>query len=136
MRKYILMAIASLILVAGGLYFYLSRPDVAKLSVADLEGREPKFTAPRNQAIPTIGIAKAVGWSKDGAPVAAKGLKVNRFTDGLDHPRNLYVLPNGDVLVAETNSPPREGGGVPLWPMPARTVFGAMRKIFSARKFL
>lgn len=112
MRKYILMAVASLILAGGGIFFYLSRPDVARLPVEALEGREPKFTEPRRQLIPTIGIAKPVGWARDAAPVAAKGLKVNRFFAGLDHPRNLLLLPNGDVLVAETSSPPREAGGI------------------------
>jgi len=112
MKKYILMALASLIIVAAGLYFYLSRPDVARVAQTDLEGREPKFTDPRKQLIPTVNIAKPVGWAQNAAPVAAKGLKVNRFVTGLDHPRNLILLPNGDILVAETNSPPREGGGI------------------------
>jgi glucose/arabinose dehydrogenase len=107
MRKYILLAILSLIIAGGGLLFYLSRPDVARLPETALEGREPKFTDPRKQIIPTVSIAKPVGWARDAAPVAAKGLKVNRFFAGLDHPRNLLLLPNGDVLVAETNSPPR-----------------------------
>ena len=107
MRKYILLAILSLIIAAGGVFLYLSRPDIARLQENALEGREPKFTEPRKQIIPTVGIAKPVGWAKDAAPVPAKGLKVNRFFAGLDHPRNLLLLPNGDVLVAETNSPPR-----------------------------
>ncbi|MBO9574526.1 MAG: sorbosone dehydrogenase family protein [Sphingobium sp.] len=117
MRKYILMAIASLLIAVGGIYFYLSRPDVARLPEEALEGREPKFTEPRRQIIPTVVIAKPVGWAKDAAPAAAKGLKVNRFFAGLDHPRNLLLLPNGDVLVAETNSPPRKGGGFTGWVM-------------------
>ncbi len=107
MRKYILMAIASLVIAAGGVLFYLSRPDIARLPETALEGREPRFTEPRSQIIPTVTIAKAVGWAQGAAPVPAKGLKVNRFFAGLDHPRNLLLLPNGDVLVAETNSPPR-----------------------------
>ncbi len=112
MRKYILIAIASLLIAAGGTLFFLSRPDIARLPETALEGREPKFTEPRPQIIPTVGVAKAVGWAKDAAPVAAKGLKVNRFFAGLDHPRNLLLLPNGDVLVAETGSPPRPKGGI------------------------
>jgi len=112
MRKYILMAIASLIIVTGAVIFYLSRPDIARLPETALEGREPKFTEPRSQVIPTVGIAKAVGWTEGAAPVAAKGLKVNRFFAGLDHPRNLLLLPNGDVLVAETGSPTRPKSGL------------------------
>jgi glucose/arabinose dehydrogenase len=112
MRKYILMAIASLIIAVGGIFFYLSRPDVAKLPVTALEGREPKFTEPRRQIIPTVKIAKPIGWADGAAPVPAEGLKVSRFFAGLAHPRNLLLLPNGDVLVAETSAPPREGGGI------------------------
>ncbi len=112
MRKYILMAIAALVVALAGLFFFLSRPDVARLSVDDLSGREPKFGEQRRQVIPTFQIATAVGWADGAAPMAAQGLKVNRFFAGLDHPRNLMLLPNGDVLVAETNSPPRETGGI------------------------
>lgn len=110
--KYLLMALAALVVAAGGILFYLSRPDVARVPEEALEGREPQFTEPRRQIIPTVQIAKAVGWADGAAPVAAKGLKVNRFFAGLDHPRNLLLLPNGDVLVAETNSPPREVSGI------------------------
>ena len=112
MIKYILMAIASLVIAIGGVLLYLAQPDAARLPETALEGRAPQFTDPRPQIIPTVGIAKPVGWAKDAAPVAAKGLKVNRFFAGLDHPRNLLLLPNGDVLVAETNAPPRKVGGV------------------------
>ena len=61
--------------------------------------------------IPTIKIAAAKGWPDGITPTPAKGLKVNAFAKGLDHPRWLYVLPNGDVLVAETNAPPKHDSG-------------------------
>jgi glucose/arabinose dehydrogenase len=112
MRKYIIMALASLVIAAAGILFFISRPDTARLPVEALEGREPQFTEQRRQIIPTMAIAEPVGWAKDAAPVAAKGLKVNRFFAGLDHPRNLLLLPNGDILVAETNAPKRELSGV------------------------
>jgi glucose/arabinose dehydrogenase len=69
--------------------------------------------------IPTINIATAKGWSPGQKPTAAADLSVTAFATGLDHPRWLHVLPNGDVLVAETNAPPRpeEGGGVRGWIM-------------------
>jgi glucose/arabinose dehydrogenase len=70
-------------------------------------GPEPVLPAPDPETIPTINIAPAIGWSADETPRAAQGLKVTPFATGLDHPRWLYVLPNGDVLVAETNAPPR-----------------------------
>ena len=115
MRKYLLMALLALIVAAGGIFFYLSRPDVARLAEADLEGREPRFTEPRRQIIPTVAIAKPVGWAEGRAPVAAKGLHVSRFATGLDHPRSMLRLPNGDLLVAETNSPPRPVEGLRDW---------------------
>jgi glucose/arabinose dehydrogenase len=117
MKKYILMAAAALVLVSGGTLFYLSRPDVAQLSDAELEGREPKFTTPRQQSIPTVVIAKPVGWGEKAAPVPAGELTVQRFAAGLDHPRQMLRLPNGDILVTETNSPPREPQGLQDWIM-------------------
>jgi glucose/arabinose dehydrogenase len=70
-------------------------------------GPSPALPAPENSLIPTINIAKAIGWPSGGKPVAVNGMAVNAFATGLDHPRTLFVLPNGDVLVAETNAPPK-----------------------------
>ena len=77
-------------------------------------GPDPQLPPPNKTLLPTVHIAPAIGWQKDARPVAAEGLGVNAFATGLDHPRWVYVLPNGDVLVAETNAPPRpeEGKGV------------------------
>src|SRR5882757_8920192 len=69
-------------------------------------GPSPILPPPQKTWIPTVNIAPAVGWPPGGKPVAANGMAVNAFATGLDHPRTLYVLPNGDVLVAESNSPP------------------------------
>ena len=70
-------------------------------------GPTPVLAAPQKALIPTVNIAPAVGWPENGKPVAADGFAVNAFARGLEHPRTVYVLPNGDVLVAETNAPPR-----------------------------
>lgn len=70
-------------------------------------GPEPVLPEPDPELLPTINIAPAVGWPEGEAPRAAEGLAVAAFAADLDHPRWLYVLPNGDVLVAETNAPPR-----------------------------
>jgi len=70
-------------------------------------GPSPMLPAPENSLIPTVNVAKAIGWPAGGKPVAANGMAVNAFATGLDHPRTLFVLPNGDVLVAETNAPPK-----------------------------
>ncbi|HEX5050026.1 MAG TPA: sorbosone dehydrogenase family protein [Gammaproteobacteria bacterium] len=82
--------------------------DTAKLAVADGTGPSPQLPDPNPQHFPTIDIAPSVGWTNGQTPAAAPGLKVQAFASGLVHPRWLYVLPNGDVLVAETNAPPRK----------------------------
>jgi glucose/arabinose dehydrogenase len=70
--------------------------------------------APDEQLIPTVHVAKATGWPAGAKPAAAAGLSVTAFATGLSHPRWLHVLPNGDVLVAETGAPPQpeEGKGL------------------------
>lgn len=68
-------------------------------------GPNPVLNEPQKKLLPTVNIAPAIGWPDKGKPVAAAGLTVTAFAQGLDHPRWLYVLPNGDILVAETNSP-------------------------------
>lgn len=81
-------------------------------------GPNPTLPPPEKGAIPTVNIAPAKGWPDGGKPVAAEGLAVNAYASGFDHPRWLYVLPNGDVLVAETNKPPKEdSGGIRGWIM-------------------
>jgi glucose/arabinose dehydrogenase len=112
MRRHILGFLALLLLVVVAVVAYLAWPDKARLDVADVTGQRPDITAPRDQVIPTVGTAKPVGWQAGQMPTPAAGLRVQPFATGLDHPRWLYRLPNGDVLVAETNSPPREGGGI------------------------
>ena len=89
----------------------------AKLSVAQGTGPNPTLPQPANTLIPTVNIAPAKGWPAGVAPVPAAGLRVSAFASGLDHPRWLLVLPNGDVLVAESNAPPKPAGstGVMDW---------------------
>jgi glucose/arabinose dehydrogenase len=80
-------------------------------------GPSPSLPAPQHSLIPTVNIATAIGWPSGGKPAAADGMAVNAFATGLDHPRTLYVLPNGDVLVAETNAPPKpaDSSGIKGW---------------------
>jgi hypothetical protein len=80
-------------------------------------GPSPALPAPESALLPTVNVAKAIGWPEGHKPVAANGMAVNAFATGLDHPRTLYVLPNGDVLVAETNAPdrPEETKGFKGW---------------------
>ena len=77
------------------------------LSSAAGFGASPTLPEPKSNLIPTVNIAPAKGWSLGNTPVAATGTQVAPFALDLDHPRWLYVLPNGDVLVAETNAPPK-----------------------------
>ena len=97
-QKFILLAIASIALAGCG--------EQATLPQSAGYGPHPVLAPPHATLIPTINFAKSVGWLKGGKPIAAHGLGVAAFASGLEHPRWLYVLPNGDVLVAETNSPP------------------------------
>jgi hypothetical protein len=91
----------------------------AKLPVAAGIGPNPELPPPNETMIPTVNIAPAKGWSGEETPTPAEGLRVAAFADGLDHPRWLYLLPNGDVLVAETNAPPRPEAmsGIKGWVM-------------------
>lgn len=81
-------------------------------------GTDPKLPTPDQRLIPVINVASATGWQNGEKPIAAEGLQVTPFASGLSHPRWLYVLPNGDVLVAETNAPanrPDDSKGIKGW---------------------
>ena len=82
-------------------------------------GPQPTLVAPVHTLLPTVNIAPATGWAAGAMPIAAPGTRVNAFVSGLDHPRWLYTLPNGDVLVAESNAPPKpeDGKGIKGWVM-------------------
>ena len=95
--------------------------DQARLPDEGVTGPTPTLVEPVHQVVTTVNIAPAKGWPPGGAPKAAPGLAVSHFADGLDHPRWVYVLPNGDVLVAESNAPPKpdDGKGIKGWLMKA-----------------
>ncbi|HEY1076468.1 MAG TPA: sorbosone dehydrogenase family protein [Fontimonas sp.] len=95
------------LLLALCFFSVLANAEEAQLRVEDGTGAAPQLPAPVRSWLPTINIAPAVGWPEGGLPRAAQGLRVAAFADRLDHPRWLHVLPNGDVLVAETNAPER-----------------------------
>ncbi len=102
-RKLPLLA-ASMIALAGC-------GETARLQVSDGTGPMPQLPEPHRTLIPTLNVAKAVGWPEGAKPRGAPGTTVNAFATGLDHPRWVYTLPNGDVLVAETNAPPKPDDG-------------------------
>ena len=88
--------------------------DTARQNVEAVTGPRPVLLNPVKSLIPTVKVAEATGWPAGKVPIPAAGLKVNEFAGGLEHPRWLYTLPNGDVLVAETASPgtDKTGGGL------------------------
>jgi glucose/arabinose dehydrogenase len=95
---------------------------ISKLPPGADVGPDPVIAPPQRSLIPTTNVAPAIGWPAGGRPVAAAGLAVHAFAEGLDHPRTLHVLPNGDVLVAETNAPERPDEG--------KSIKGFFMKIF------
>jgi len=103
---------ASSWILCGALLAALASCSSAAPATADPGyGPNPNLPAPEKQLIPTVNVAKAKPWPAGTAPVAATGLGVKAFATGLIHPRWLLVLPNGDVLVAETNAPPKPDDG-------------------------
>ncbi|MDP3608243.1 MAG: sorbosone dehydrogenase family protein [Methylophilus sp.] len=106
---YLALSLTTLVLSACG--------DSATLSVAEGTGPTPVLPSPNKTLLPTVHIATAVGWYREAKPIVADGLQVNAYAENLKHPRWLYELPNGDVLVAETNAPPKPDSekGIRQW---------------------
>jgi glucose/arabinose dehydrogenase len=103
-----LVSAAAIVVVLGGASLALfACGESAKLPLSAGIGPQPQLPPPNPTLFPTLNIAPAVGWRAQERPTAAPGLTVVAFATGLDHPRNVYVLPNGDVLVAESNAPPK-----------------------------
>jgi glucose/arabinose dehydrogenase len=96
------LVLSSLVIASG-----CSQPDTMPERAAT--GADPVLPSPDRSLIPVVDIAPARGWPSGTTPAPAPGLAVNAFASGLDHPRWIAVLPNGDVLVAETNAPPDSG---------------------------
>ncbi len=117
MHRTLLLLTASLVAVAAA-----GCGETARLTVDDGTGAAPNLPEPNRTLIPTLNVAKAVGWPEGGKPQGAPGTTVNAFAVGLDHPRWVYALPNGDVLVAETNAPPKPDDG--------KGIRGFVQKIF------
>lgn len=109
--RFTMVGLAALALAACG--------DTAMLQVSAGTGPQPALPAAKQSLIPTVNIAPAVGWPTGMTPLAAQGTNVVAFATGLDHPRWLLSLPNGDVLVAETNAPPKpdDAKGIKGWVM-------------------
>ncbi len=112
-KRKLIVALAVFLLVFGGFFYWVWRGTPAQHTLDELSGKDPVLGQPREEMIPSVSIAKPVGWAANEAPTAAPGLRVMRFAEGLDHPRVIYALPNGDVIVAEADAPKDNmGGGV------------------------
>ena len=106
MHRFTVTALAAVLLLAGC-------GKASDMPTSATYGADVTLTAPDpNGPIPMLNPARAVGWPAGGAPTAPAGFTVTRYADRLDHPRWLYMLPNGDVLVVETNSPARKKSGL------------------------
>ncbi len=112
------MLLASVIVLAGC-------GEQATLPASAGIGANPTLPAPHSTLLPTMHIAPATGWALGAKPTPAPGLQVAAFAAGLVHPRWLYVLPNGDVLVAETNAPPK--------PQDSKGLAGVVEKVIMGR---
>jgi glucose/arabinose dehydrogenase len=104
-------------LLAAALLIGVTACEEAQLPIEAGQGPTPVLPEPDPGLLPTVRIAEAVGWPEGTQPTPAEGLEVSAFAEDLAHPRWLYVLPNGDVLVAESNAPPRPeaSGGLRGW---------------------
>ncbi|MDF1833461.1 MAG: PQQ-dependent sugar dehydrogenase [Alteraurantiacibacter sp. bin_em_oilr2.035] len=122
LKKIIITALI-LLAIAGIAVWWITRPDVADYAFEETAGTDPVLDEPESELVPTVDIAKPIGWGEGETPIAAEGLVVTRFAEGLDHPRVLYTLPNGDVLVTLTNAPDRELAGGWLTNMIASWLF-------------
>lgn len=103
------MQIPKIVLLFGTALLALAGcSETAKLPVESGYGPRPMLPEPNRKLVPTVNIAPAKGWPEGVKPHAAPGFHVEAFASGLDHPRWIYVLPNGDVLVAEADAPPKQ----------------------------
>lgn len=107
------LLVAIVVLAVAG--WLLTRPDQADVAWSEVTGADPVLAKPEPEKIPTVRIAEPVDWAGNAAPVPAAGLAVSRFAEGLDHPRTMLTLPNGDVLVALTGGPKVEPPGNRSW---------------------
>lgn len=99
------VGVLSLAVISAAGWKLLLHPEAAVLPVASGFGPSPDLPKPNHTLFPTVNIATPVGWSGTQAPSPAQGLAVTAYAKNLNHPRWLYKLPNGDILVAESNSP-------------------------------
>ena len=104
LRRWLLAPMAAALLLAAC-------GDRAMLPPEAEIGPTPTLPAPNPSLLPTVNIAPSVGWTDTAGPTAPEGFAVTALARGLDHPRMVYALPNGDVLAVESNQPSKPAGG-------------------------
>ncbi|MGQ5524995.1 PQQ-dependent sugar dehydrogenase [Chitinimonas sp. PSY-7] len=104
-------------LIAAAVLLLAACDNGPKLPISASIGKDPTLPAPQTPLIPTVNVAPAIGWPQGLKPQPTEGTDVVAFASGLDHPRWMHVLPNGDVLVAESNAPSKPKGGIKEWAM-------------------
>ncbi len=115
-KRKILWSVIVILIAVAALLYWATRGDTADYAVAQVTGSDPLLDEPDAEAIPTVNIAEPIGWDAGELPTAAEGLTVTRFAGGLDHPRVMHRLPNGDILVTLTRAPAKDdGGGITAW---------------------
>jgi glucose/arabinose dehydrogenase len=129
MHTYSGLRLATASLVAASVAALMGCGDMARLPVEAGMGPKPALPEPTKSIIPTVNVAAAETWTAGAKPTPAPGTTVSAFATQLEHPRWLYVLPNGDVLVAETNAPPKPDDGKGL---KGRFMKAAMKKAGAA----
>ncbi|MEP6869144.1 MAG: sorbosone dehydrogenase family protein [Novosphingobium sp.] len=111
----LLVALGVFVVVAFAMGVWLAHGSPTDRPLSASVGKNVTLVDPAPERFPTVGIASPIGWGANEAPKAAPGLTVGRFAQGLNHPRTMLTLPNGDVLVAETDHPAAKGGGFTGW---------------------
>jgi len=109
--KKILLALLVFLLLVGLFLWWALRGPEAELTIDETSGTDPILAEPNPENIPTLGVVEVANWADGEAPQPDEGLVVNRFADGLEHPRIVYAMPNGDILVTLTNRPESELSG-------------------------
>lgn len=106
MFRIIAAAVVAIVVALAGVSYFSH--EKARLPEEQTFGPSPTIPEPTKTLFPTVNIAKASSWPAESTPTPADGFAVSEFAGGLDHPRWLHVLPNGDVLVAESNKPAKD----------------------------
>ena len=107
----LLAGLLALVVVLTGMWIYATHGRSSDQPISATEGKDVKIAEAAVEKLPSVVIPKVIGWAKDEAPKAAQGLVVNRFAEGLNHPRVILELANGDVLVAEADHPAMDADG-------------------------